>query len=90
MVQDKPNAREENTLVPFQYEVGNPFDDALKFNLMQNASEVKNNKIIAVSQKQSTKDTTMEKQIVKKTSPKIPVMFQGCTIYGNVTINLPK
>ena len=90
MVQDKPNAREENTLVPFQYEVENPFDDALKFNLMQNASEVQNNKIIAVSQKQSTKDTTMEKQIVKKTSPKIPMMFQGCTINGNVTINLPK
>ena len=93
VVQHKENVSENNALVPFHFESEDPFNDISDIDLMQYVSEVQNNELIAVSQKEthSKEETKIEKQVVqKKSSPNIPLMFSTCTFNGNVTINLPK
>ena len=97
VVNQKENVTENNALIPFTYETEDPLQDAAvpSFDLAQILNDVQNEtELIAVSQtatKCHGNDIEMAKQqIVKKTSPKVPIMFSGCTINGNVTINMPK
>ena len=94
VVQMKENVSDSDLLVPFQYEQENPLQDAQvpNFDLMQILSDVQNKDVVAVSQmaKKSEGTEITKQQIVKKTSPRVPLMFSGCTIHENVTINLPE
>ena len=94
IVQNKENVTETNALVPFHYEAEDPLADATvpSFDIMEILDDVQNEEMIAESQVASKCNNVevSKQQIVKKTSPKVPMMFSGCTINSNVTINLPK
>ena len=101
----KENATPETAVIPFDHGLSKDntnFEDPLAIPDNEIVSYIKeveaSNEEFLMSQTTSKKfkknDGTaavyQEQMVTKKSSPKIPILFQGCKIDGNITINLHK
>ena len=87
IVKPKENILSKNALVPFTPNF-NDTEDLWDndFDLLAAIAETQK----AESNQRKNTTTTVSKQIVKKFSLTIPMMFNNCKIEGNITINLTK
>ena len=93
----KPNIRAENAVVLFVPDMNTEPEDPIlwdqDFDLMVAIAETQQveMQMSQIETKKSENSTTcVSKQVVKCTSPNVPVMFNNCKIEGNITINFPK
>ena len=88
---EKANVTSEKALVPFiPTEQEDPlWEDGNDFDLMAAIAETQQAEIDA-AQNKGTVSTSKSMQVIKKNSPKIPMIFNNCKIEGNITINLTK
>ena len=91
---NKQNVTPENAVIPFQPD---EFEDSEvpDFDYLQRLAEMENeNQIVAMSQTKTTttKESTksVSKQMMKRPTHNIPMMFSNCHIAGNIAINLNK
>lgn len=98
----KENVAPENAIIPFEAGLDDPqpniaFDDQGELDLLQyiaEAQQQEEQQVVASQQieKHNNNVHITTKQLVQKkttNSPKVPV-FMGCTINGNITININK
>ena len=96
---ENSNVSEHNAIVPFNpnMNVRNEPEDPILwdegFDLMAAIAETEQVELqmsqIATKSTENT-TTSVSKQMVKRTSPNVPMMFNNCKIEGNITINLQK
>ena len=98
----QPNVSTENAIIPFDSGINKntEFEDPLGLSDNEIVSYIEEveatNEEYMLSQTKKFKSSDgkatvlQEQQITKKTSLKIPLLFQSCKIKGNITININK